>query len=252
MWWFLLIPALLLLVFPRKVLFFIRVFYTLQFYCLYSIIIRIWTVDDIQSQWTSHSTWFVGINLYKLPGSVPVIKNRSLMILGNHRNFCDFIMHDVITENTCNFLSRALVGIVFPFMALVSYITDGVWYFVRGQGTDLEMFFKWIDYKFTLHKTGRTHLLVYPEGHRNLKKEPLPLRSGMIRYAFTRKLPIQMFMCSGYDNVINEKKFVAEWGSAQVKYKVYEPVFPEKFKDFESLMDELKQKFSERFKEVHG
>jgi 1-acyl-sn-glycerol-3-phosphate acyltransferase len=252
MWWLYLSCGGLLLLFPQKVLFFLRVSYTMHLFSFYTIIIRLWTKEDIQGHWTRHSTWSVGINLKKQPGSVAVLKGRNVMMLGNHRNFCDFIMHDVITEHTSNFLSRALVGFVFPFMAFISYITDGVWYFVRGQGKDLDEFFSWIDSKFALHKTGRTHLLVYPEGHRNLKKEPLPLRSGMIRYAFSRKLPLQMFMCSGYDNVMNEKKLSAEWGSVDVKYKVYEPIFTDSYTNFESLMNEIRVLFQERFKEVHG
>lgn len=252
MWWLLALSAATLLIFPKKVLFFIRVFYTLQFYPIYTICIRMWTVEEVQGNWTEHATWFVGINLEKMPGSVPILQGRSIMVLGNHRNFCDFIMHDVITEHTCNFLSRALVGVVFPFMAFISFVTDGCWYFVRGQGKDFDEFFSWIDSKFALHKTGRMHLLVYPEGHRNLKSEPLPLRSGMIRYAFSRKLPLQLFMCSGYDNVINEKKYSADWGSVVVKYKIYEPIFTDQYMNFDSLMNDLRTKFVERFKEVHG
>jgi Acyltransferase len=196
--------------------------------------------------------WFIGIKLRKLPDSVPVLKGKSVMLIGNHRNFCDFVLHDVITEHTANFLSRALVGLVFPFMALVSIATDGVWYFVRGGNKDFDKFFQWIDSKFQRHLTGRTHLLVYPEGHRNLKKEPLCLRSGMIRYAFSRQIPIQMFMCSGYDEVLNEKKISAAWGTSNVNYKVYEPIFTGQYLNFDSLIQELKDKFNTRFHEVHN
>jgi 1-acyl-sn-glycerol-3-phosphate acyltransferase len=137
-------------------------------------------------------------------------------------------------------------------MALISWITDGIWFFIRGSTKDFDEFFQWIDTKFSNHKTGRMHLLVYPEGHRNLKKEPLPLRSGMIRYAFSRKMPLQMFMCSGYDEVINEKKISARWGNAVVKYKIFEPIFTDQYMNFDSLMDEIRSKFVERFNEVHN
>ncbi|OMJ67476.1 hypothetical protein SteCoe_35355 [Stentor coeruleus] len=233
-------------------MFFIRVCYCFQMFTLYSLLVRMWTIDDIQGYWTDHATWFCGMSLQKMEGSVPVMKGRSAMLLGNHRNFCDFIMHDVITEHSANFLSRALVGLVFPFMALISWITDGIWFFIRGSTKDFDGFFEWIDTKFNSHKTGRTHLLVYPEGHRNLKKEPLPLRSGMIRYAFSRKMPLQMFMCSGYDEVMNEKKISARWGNAVVKYKIFEPIFTDQYMNFDSLMDEIRSKFVERFNEVHN
>ncbi|OMJ72278.1 hypothetical protein SteCoe_29329 [Stentor coeruleus] len=252
MWWQTMIILGLVLIFPKKVMFFIRAGYCLQLFTLYSLIVRMWTIDDIQGLCSDHATWFSGITLNKLEGSVPILKGRNIMIIGNHRNFCDFTMHDVITEHSTNFLSRALVGFVLPFMGLISLITDGIWYFVRGSGKDFDEFFEWIDAKFASHKTGRIHLLVYPEGHRNLKKEPLPLRSGMIRYAFSRKIPLQMFMCSGYDEVLNEKKFSAKWGRAEVMYKIYEPIFTDQYMNFDSLMDEVRSKFLERFNEVHN
>ena len=252
MFWQLIAALAVLALFPHKVLFVVRVSYVMYLYPLYSIIIRIWTVDDPQSLWTEHSTWFIGIILNKLPGSVPVLRGRSVLLVGNHRNFCDFVIHDIVTEHTANFLSRAMVALVYPFMALISVYTDGVWYFVRGGGRNLDEFFQWIDSKFQRHKTGRTHLLVYPEGHRNLKKQHLPLRSGMIRYAYSRKIPIQIFMTSGYDNVVNEKRFRSEWGETSVNYKVYDPIFTDQYLNFESLMDDLKKSFGEFFNELHN
>lgn len=251
MLWQILVFILILVIFPRRVLFAIRILYVMYVYPLYSIVIRIWTVDDPQSLWTEHCTWFINLTPNKLSGSVPVLRGRSVMLIGNHRNFCDFVLHDVLTEHTANFLSRALVGFVYPFMALVSIYTDGVWYFVRGGTKNLDDFFNWIDSKFQKHKTGRMHLMVYPEGHRNLKKEPLPVRSGMIRYAYSRKIPIQMFMSSGYDTIVNEKKMISDWG-AVVSYKIYEPIFTDQYLNFESLMDELRRTFKERFDELHN
>ena len=239
--------------FSKKLMFAIKVGYTLQLYTFYSVVIRMWTIDEIQTQWTRHSAWFIRITLQKDPESVPVVKGRGVMLLGNHRNFCDFLIHDIITEHTANFLSRALVGVVFPFMAIISIYYDGCWFFVRGNTKrSFDDFFQWIDSKFEMHKTGRTNLVVYPEGHRNLKKEPLPLRSGMIKYAFSRKMPIQMYMCSGYDEVINEKKFSGSLGSAVAKYKVYPPIFTDQYMNFDSLMDELRESFTKRFHEIHN
>jgi len=42
-------------------------------------------------------------------------------------------LHDVITDFTGNFLSRALVGLVFFFFALSTYLENTLWFFVRGQ-----------------------------------------------------------------------------------------------------------------------
>ncbi|OMJ71624.1 hypothetical protein SteCoe_30119 [Stentor coeruleus] len=250
MWWITTIILGLTLNFPKQVMIFIRLMYCFHLFPIYSLIVRMWTIDDIQGLWTDNATWFTGMSLHKLEGSVPILKGRNIMIIGNHRNLCDFIMHDVITEHSANLLSRAGMGVVFPFTGLINIITDGFWFFIRGSCKDMNNFFEWIDTKFASHKTGRMHLIVYPEGHRNLTNKPLPLRTGMIRYAFSRKMPIQIFICNGYDEVINEKKFSAQWGRAKVNYKVYNPIFTDQYMNFDSLMDDVRSMFLESFNEV--
>mmetsp|Transcript_1085 Transcript_1085/g.1090 ORF Transcript_1085/g.1090 Transcript_1085/m.1090 type:complete len:180 (+) Transcript_1085:229-768(+) len=173
------------------------------------------------------------------------------MFLGNHRNIADFVIHDSVTKFTANYLSRALVGFAFPFMGIISHMTGRCWYFVRGQSTkDLEQFYVWLDKKFSFTENLRKHLIVYPEGHRNLKKEPLPLRTGMIRYAYLRKMPVQFFMCDGYDEVLNEKKFTACFGTSIVKFKLFPLIDPKDFDTVEAFIDKIKKDFVESFYEV--
>jgi len=77
--------------------------------------------------------WFCGLQLVPAPGSQPISTGRRTVLLGNHRNVSDFFLHDVITDFTGNFLSRALVGLVFFFFALSTYLENTLWFFVRGQ-----------------------------------------------------------------------------------------------------------------------
>ena len=57
--------------------------------------------------------------------------------------------------------------------------------------TCLQKFNRWLDTE--LAKGGpQTNLLVYPEGKRSQQTASLPLKRGMLRYAFTRKLPVQV------------------------------------------------------------
>ena len=72
----------------------------------------------------------------------------------------------------------------------------------------------------------------------------------MIRYAYSRKIPVQMFMCNGNDNVLNEKKFVADWRVSKVEYKVYPSLYPKDFEDVEEFVKEVKRLFEERFYEM--
>lgn len=48
----------------------------------------------------------------------------------------------------------------------------------------------WLDAE--LAEGPQNSLLVYPEGKRSQKEESLPLKRGMLRYAFTRRLPVQV------------------------------------------------------------
>jgi hypothetical protein len=76
---------------------------------------------------------------------------------------------------------------MFPCVGIATYIQNLVWFFKRGNtSSDFEKFYKWIDAKFENRFPGRYCLNIYPEGHRNLGREALRLRTGMLRYAWDR------------------------------------------------------------------
>lgn len=100
--------------------------------------IKFWTVDDIVTHYSTRSTWLARVQVKKLPGSVKINPEQTMM-LGAHRNLGDFFIHDLVTEHTSCFLSRALVGLVFPFLGLVGHFGNGIWFFVRGnKGNSIE------------------------------------------------------------------------------------------------------------------
>lgn len=248
--WLLVTPVLLVLgfVFRKNVLFLVRAIYSFYYFPFFMVCTRVMTASDMQTLWSSQANWFCQVKLQKLEGSVPVTRDRSVILLGNHRNIADFFIHDIVTENTCNYLSRALVGFVFPFIGFFSYIENRAWYFVRGNKTaTIDKFYEWLDSKFKSTDLKRQHLIVYPEGHRNLKKEPLPLKFGMIRYAYLRQMPIQMFMCTGYDQTLDEKSLTAEFGESVVKYCIYKPIYPADYPDEKTFFKEIEQLFYSRF-----
>ena len=67
-------------------------------------------------------------------------------------------------------------------------------------------FFKWLDSEFESKFTMKNGLIFYGEGHRNPRPDPLPLKKGMIRYSYERKIPIQMVMAFGVEDVMAEKE----------------------------------------------
>eukprot|EP00826_Nyctotherus_ovalis_P030032 TRINITY_DN2383_c0_g6_i1.p2 TRINITY_DN2383_c0_g6~~TRINITY_DN2383_c0_g6_i1.p2 ORF type:complete len:158 (+),score=0.93 TRINITY_DN2383_c0_g6_i1:511-984(+) len=107
----------------------------------------------------------------------------------NHRSIADFFLHDCITGYRASHLSRMMVAVLLPGTWLCTFMDNSVWYFVRGgRGSNLEPFFKWIDDNFEARRTQRRSLIVYPEGHRNTKSHPLPLKKGFIRVISTLRV----------------------------------------------------------------
>lgn len=130
-----------------------------------------------------------------LPGSHPLYatrQNKTILML-NHRSLADFFLHDCITDYQASHLSRMMVALLLPGTWLCTFMDNSVWYFVRGgRGKNLEPFFKWVDDNFEARRTFRRSLIVYPEGHRNSKDDPLPLKKGFIRVMKYNRISIHM------------------------------------------------------------
>jgi hypothetical protein len=71
----------------------------------------------------------------------------------------------------------------------------------------MQRFNNWIDQQRAA--SPQTGLSVYPEGHRSTLGEPLPLKRGMLHYAFSRKLPVQVVIGANKEAIISEKHCVA-------------------------------------------
>lgn len=49
-------------------------------------------------------------------------------------------------------------------------------------------------------------------GHRSCRAESLPLRRGMMHYAYSRQMPVQVVMTANKEAVISEKDMSAHFG----------------------------------------
>eukprot|EP00359_Climacostomum_virens_P003869 CAMPEP_0204919456 /NCGR_PEP_ID=MMETSP1397-20131031/16830_1 /ASSEMBLY_ACC=CAM_ASM_000891 /TAXON_ID=49980 /ORGANISM="Climacostomum Climacostomum virens, Strain Stock W-24" /LENGTH=138 /DNA_ID=CAMNT_0052093047 /DNA_START=378 /DNA_END=793 /DNA_ORIENTATION=- len=114
----------------------------------------------------------------------------------------------------------------------------------------MEQFYEWIDLKFKNPNNRRKNLLFYPEGHRNYSDKPLRLRTGMLRYAYERKVPLQMVLSHGYDEVLNEKVFKSSFDTIPVIYRAYEPIIPEKYSTCEEYLEDVSKLYEERFADL--
>lgn len=57
---------------------------------------------------------------------------------------------------------------------------------------------------------------MYPEGHRSTLGESLPLKRGMLYYAFSRKLPVQIVIGANKEAIISEKHHTARFNQTAV------------------------------------
>jgi len=57
----------------------------------------------------------------------------------------------------------------------------------------------------------QTGLAIYPEGHRSTDGESLPLKRGMLHYAFSRRLPVQVVIGANKEAILSEKHQTARF-----------------------------------------
>jgi len=82
--------------------------------------------------------------------------------------------------------------------------------FRRGSIADKKKFNRWIDEEWA--KSTQTALGVYPEGHRSTTGKSLPLKRGMLHYAYDRSIPVQIVIGGNKESILSEKKFVVGFG----------------------------------------
>ena len=73
----------------------------------------------------------------------------------------------------------------------------------------MQAFNNWIDEQF--EDSPQPALSIYPEGHRSTDGASLPLKRGMLHYAFSRGLPVQCVLSSNKEAIIAEKHCTARW-----------------------------------------
>eukprot|EP00455_Lapot_gusevi_P056705 TRINITY_DN948_c0_g1_i1.p1 TRINITY_DN948_c0_g1~~TRINITY_DN948_c0_g1_i1.p1 ORF type:complete len:297 (+),score=59.26 TRINITY_DN948_c0_g1_i1:61-951(+) len=148
----------------------------------------------------------------------------------NHRGWSDFFIDPVTVSKSGHFslLGRMSVYWALPFGSSYMHLHDQTVFFRRGNSTH-DQINAAVDGYFRRVPTG--HMVIYPEGTRNPEGVDLPLKTGMIKYAHRRNVPIQVIHVSNKEKVMKEKGgFHAQRGiTCDI---VYGPVVhPEKFQD---------------------
>ena len=215
--------------------------------------IRYWTADDPQLEWTRHLNWAMGIRLHKKHGSPPINDDGPTILLGNHRGVADISIHDVITEGSASFLGRYIVAFMLPAIWFMTRWVNTVWYFKRGgNANSMDKFYAWLDKNFEWPYNMRKNLIVFPEGHRNDTNRPLPVRSGMLQYAWARKYKVQIYIVKGSENVMDERAISCDFAHHDLHYLVDKPIDPLYYRSADEFVEHVKKRYESKFYEIYN
>ncbi|PRW58126.1 EF hand [Chlorella sorokiniana] len=175
--------------------------------------------------------------------------DRKLVYLANHRGWADFFVDMFVTGARAVPLSRRAVGMAFPAFTSSLLAIRSILLFNRAGVRDTEKFNRWLDEE--LSQGPQNSLLVYPEGTRSLKDESLPLKRGMLRYAHTRQLPVQVVITAGKEQVLTERRRSMHFGRTLVT-GCSEVVESKDHEDFEQFMAAVQALWDDTWAKVHA
>mmetsp|Transcript_16631 Transcript_16631/g.49747 ORF Transcript_16631/g.49747 Transcript_16631/m.49747 type:complete len:398 (-) Transcript_16631:469-1662(-) len=188
-----------------------------------------------------------GIKLRQLPGP-RLYKGGACIWLCNHRSWADFFVDVLTTQGDSQMLSRMAVALVFPMFMISVVIIRSVILFKRVAIRDKEGFNKMIDRMMA--RSPVNGLNVYPEGHRSTAEESLPLRRGMLHYAYSRQMPVQIIITAGKEAVISEKDMSAHFGQTLlVGYS--EMLHPKDYETPEAFFEAIQKSWSAEWQRVY-
>ncbi|KAL4450197.1 hypothetical protein ABPG77_010866 [Micractinium sp. CCAP 211/92] len=197
--------------------------------------------------WSAGMKWWVRARVLKV-GSTDLYRGKCVYLF-NHRSWGDFIVDQYVTEGRSLFMSRLAVLLVFPTFMGALKVLRSVITFKRGSIADKEKFNRWIDEQRAA--SPQTGLSVYPEGHRSLQDVSLPLKRGMLYYAHSRKLPVQVVIGANKEAIISEKHCTARFNqTAVVGYS--EPIVTADYPDFESFWAKVQETWDAQWAAVFG
>lgn len=116
-------------------------------------------------------------------------------------------------------------------------------------GKRTQAFNAWLDAKMSSSPVAG--LLVYPEGTRSTRPTSLPLKRGMLHFAYGRGLPVQVIISRGKEEVLSEKFLAAHWGSTLV-VGYSELVRPSDSTDFEGFVKAVQEVWDRQWASVYG
>jgi len=175
---------------------------------------------------------------------------RQMMYLCNHRCWGDFFVDMFLTEGDAQFLSRRAVYATFPVFITSALAIRGILLFKRTAVKDKEAFNRWID--AGLAGAPSEKLLVYPEGTRSRKDDSLPLKRGMLMWAYTRQVPVQAVITAGKEKVLGDEKHMAAEFGHRLRCGYSETLDPKDFPTADEFVSRVNEMWLAEWKRVYS
>jgi len=173
---------------------------------------------------------------------------KDAMYLCNHRSWGDFFIDQALCGGAA-YLSRYMVIPACPGSSLYAWISHSVWFFNRKKGLDRSELGRYLAQQWEL-RPGKG-LIVYPEGTRNQKKEPLKLKTGVLQMAYDYKKQVQAVITTNKELMANEKTLTITRNVTCVT-SISKPVDPTAFPSFKEFCDEVTRVFEDTWKDAYG
>lgn len=192
----------------------------------------------------------MAVRMKALPGHALYTAGPALY-MANHRSWADFYLDPVATGGRAQMLSRMAVAAAFPLMMPAVVAIRAVILFNRGRGAaaDHAGFNAFVRGK--MEASPMPGLIVYPEGHRSTRPDPLPFKHGMLRFAHAEGVPVQAVVSAGKEGVMAEKLGSARWGRTVV-VAYGPPIQPRDFSDFKAFLTAFTASFTDAWARAHA
>jgi len=197
--------------------------------------------------WSQFMLGYFGVKVKK-QGNQPLYKKGPVLYLCNHRSWADFFTDVYLTEGNSALMSRWMVYFVFPIFMTAVIVLRGIVLFKRGTIADKQAFNKWLD--GVLASSPVPGLLVYPEGHRSTKATSLPLKRGMLYYAHSRHMLVQVIISTNKEAVMGEKRRSVRFGATVVT--AFSEVIPTEGVSFEDFYTRLQAAWDKTWEEAYS
>ena len=193
----------------------------------------------------------MNVRLKLAPGSRELCRERKVVYLCTHRAWSDFFVDAYSTEGRAFIMSRMLVAYAFPLFMAPAMFVGSVFGFNRDGMRDKDKLNRDLDAHFDAFHESYGGVVIYPEGTRNIREYSLPLKRGMLRYAHTRRMSVQVICTAGKERVFSSHLVRAERDCVLPIY-FSDTIHAEDYPDFEDFYNEVRARWDDAWEGANG